>query len=394
MSVRVAYVLKSFPRLSETFILNEILAMRAAGAEVLVCALERSGEATVHPAAAAMLPEVVWMEGAGPAGAARLSGVPEKQRAAALAGHRLARTLGDWGAQHVHAHFAGPAATAACFAAREAGIGFSFTAHAKDIFVRKVDWTWLGEVARRARAVVTVSDFNRRFLRRRMPGANVVRIYNGVDLEAFRPAARPVANGPVVAVGRLVRKKGFHVLVEALGVLAARGRAPRVVLAGDGRERAALEARAKALGLGRSLRFAGPQTQPEVRRLIRRAAVVALPCVVDTDGNQDALPTVLLEAAACGVPVVSTRVAGVPEIVANGRTGRVVAPDDPRAFARALERLLAAPSRRERMGRAARRRAEALFDERAAARALLGLFSAAVRHRPHEERDAYRAAVS
>lgn len=396
MNLRVAYVLKSFPRLSETFILNEILALRAQGVQVLVCALERSEETTFHPAAEAMLPEVVWMDDRDDAGSASVASVPRKQRAAALAGLRVAGTLRSWGAQHVHAHFAGPAATAAAFAATASGLTFSFTAHAKDIFVDSLDWTWLASLGRRAHTVVTVSEFNRRFLRRRMPDANVQRIYNGVDLAGFRPAttrstARP---GPIVAVGRFVRKKGFHVLIEAIALLKSMGLDPRVVLAGEGREKAALAARAKELGLGRSLRFAGALTQPEVRRLLRRASVVALPCVVDRDGNQDALPTVLLEAAASGVPAVSTHVAGVPEIVAHGRTGFVVRPEDPRAIAESLARLLESPELRQRMGAAARRRAEEKFDQRAAVRALADLYAGAARECTRQETHAYRSALS
>lgn len=396
MSLRVAYLLKSFPRLSETFILNEMLALRAQGVEVLVCALERSGERTMHPAAEALLSEVVWMDAADDPADTRVACAPRKQRGAALAGLRVADQLTAWGAQHLHAHFAGPAATAAAFAARATGLPFSFTAHAKDIFVEKVDWDWLAELGRRAHAVVTVSRYNRGFLESRMAGARIELIYNGVDLTRFIPAAHRTGArpGPIVGVGRFVRKKGFHVLVEAVGLLRDMGYDPRVVLAGGGAEEGALRARAKELKLGRALRFAGSLTQPEVRALLRRAALVALPCVVDTDGNQDALPTVLLEAAACGVPCVSTRVAGVPEIVAHGRTGYVTAPDDPRALARAIARLLVSPARRDRMGAAARRRAERMFNQDAASRALVRLYAGSAFHPQHEETYAHRAAQS
>lgn len=395
MNMRVAYVLKSFPRLSETFILNEMLALRARGVDVRVFAFERSAESVRHPAAAEWMPSVTWLDTTPGPEFEALGDVPERHRAAAVAGLRLGGALRSWGAQHVHAHFAGPAATAAAFAAATSGLAFTFTAHAKDIFVAKVDWTWLRTLARQAHAVVTVSEYNRRFLEPRLPAAHVTLVYNGVDLDAFRPRARSTTGaGPVVGVGRFVRKKGFHVLVEALAHLRAHGHAPRVVLAGEGRERAALEARVRELGLQRQVRFAGALTQPEVRSLLRRASAVALPCVVDGDGNQDALPTVLLEAAACGVPAVSTRVAGVPEIVAHGRTGWVVRPDDARAVARALGRLLESPERAARMGAAARRRAERMFDQKEAVGALARLFRAAARTRDEEDVHAYRAAVS
>ena len=397
---RVAYVLRAFPRLSETFILHELLAQRARGTEVRVFALERSGDERMHPEAERLLPQVTFLEPGEPATWNGPRRVPKRQRRWAAAGAGIADELQAWGATHVHAHFAGPAATAACFAAMSAGISFSFTAHAKDIFVDSLDWEWLAWLGSKAHAVITVCDYNRRYLRRRMPDARVVRIYNGVDLERWAlpgRRARP-ANGPVVTVGRFVRKKGFDVLVSALGLLRDRGLRLHAVLVGDGAEWDAVRSLARAQRLGRLARFPGALTQPEVREVLAAASVVVLPCVVDADGNQDALPTVLLEASACSLPCVATRVGGVPEIVQDGVTGRVVAPGDAAALADAIASLMASSRRRDRMGLAARRRAERLFDQRRAAQALGRLFSEASRApRPRvpsaESPHAYRAAV-
>jgi len=390
---RVAYVLRAFPRLSETFILNELLALRALGIPVRVFALERVTGERMHPEAERMLPEVTFVEprGLAQAGARAKHGpgwslVPAKQRAHADAGRRIGLELKAWRATHVHAHYAGPAATAAAFAARTAGIPFTFTAHAKDIFVDSLDWKWLAWLGAQAHAVVTVCDYNRRFLRRRMPGARVVRLYNGVDLERWRPShaagrngAHPRAGvsdvGPIVTAGRFVQKKGFDVLVRAMAILRDRGTPLRAVLIGDGVERRPVQALARSLRLGRWVRFPGAVTHAHVMRAVRRAAIVALPCVVEEDGNQDALPTVLLEAAACGVPAVASRVAGVPEIVRDGVTGRLVEPGDAEALADAIASLMSSPHRRARMGAAARRRAESKFDRRRASLALARLFA-------------------
>jgi len=234
---RVAYVLRVFPRLSETFILHELLAQRARGTEVRVLALERSADERMQPEAERLLPEVTFLEPGEPAtwNGPRL--VPKRQRRWAAAGAGIASELRAWGATHVHAHFAGPAATAACFAAMSAGIPFSFTAHAKDIFVDSLDWEWLAWLGAKAHAVITVCDYNRRYLRRRMPDARVVRIYNGVDLERWAPPARRArpAIGPVVTVGRFVRKKGCDVLVAARGLVRDGG--PRVPSARGGATR-------------------------------------------------------------------------------------------------------------------------------------------------------------
>jgi glycosyltransferase involved in cell wall biosynthesis len=202
----------------------------------------------------------------------------------------------------------------------------------------------------------------------------------------------------VLTVGRFVRKKGFDVLIEALAILRDRGTPLQTVMIGDGAELAAVRARAKELKLGRIVRFPGALKHTQVVRVMRRAALVALPCIVDHDGNQDALPTVLLEAAACGIPAVATRIAGVPEIVRDGLTGRVVAPGDAVALADALLSMMTSPSRRARMGAAARLRAESMFDQRRASLALARLFAESRRitppaSRPQESHRAHRTAV-
>ena len=375
-TARVAYVLRAFPRLSETFLMHEILAQRARGVQVRVFAFERVEGELMHPEAEALLSEITFIDASETGVWRGPKLVPAKQRRWASAGRSIAAELQRWGATHVHAHFAGPAATAACFAAREARITFSFTAHAKDIFVDSLDWTWLAWLGAQAHAVVTVCDYNRRFLRKRMPDARIVRLYNGVDLERWSPVkGARAANGPIVTVGRFVKKKGFDVLVDALAILRDRGTPARAIMIGDGSEHVAVKARAKALRLGRHIRFPGALTQPEVQKVMRGASMVALPCIIDTDGNQDALPTVLLEGAASGLPAVATRIAGVPEIIRDGETGRVVAPGDAEALADAIAFLMKSSRRRAQMGAAARRRAERLFDQRRASQKLARLFA-------------------
>lgn len=371
--MRVAYILRAFPRLSETFILHELLALRALGLDVRLFAFEQVCSMPVHPAASRLLPEVRFLRAVEPASRSRA--VPRREAAWHAAGERLAPLLIRERIAHVHAHFAGPAATAARAAGAAAGVPYSFTAHAKDIFVEGLDWDWLARLGADAASVVTVCEYNRRYLRRRMPDAHIVRIHNGVDLARWRPRTHASTDGPVLAVGRLVRKKGFHVLLDALAHLRDRGRPMRAVLVGEGREGDALRAQARALRLGRLVRFAGALTAPQVERQMARASMVALPCVVDEDGNQDALPTVLLEAAAAGVPAVASRVAGVPEIVRDGETGWLVEPGDVRGLARALDALRRHGAQRARMGMAARAHAERRFDQTRVIRALAAVFA-------------------
>jgi len=219
--LKVAYFLRAFPRLSETFILGEILSLRRLGADVRIVALERIDEPRRHPEAEALLPEVLFVPASlrpdAPTNGIRLAEQPPKaglsaslpaaRRLAARphlngsarpgkgapihgkhechwqAGEWAAKALAGSGVAHLHAHFAGPAATMAAAASNASGLPFSFTAHAKDIFASSVDWRWIEVVARRASALVTVCDYNRRFLAKRLPGARIERIYNGVDLE-------------------------------------------------------------------------------------------------------------------------------------------------------------------------------------------------------------------
>lgn len=373
---RVLYVLKTFPKLSETFILGELVALRRRGVDVGVLALERGDDHPVHPEARRLLPRVRYVP------AAVLRRAPRRPPCGLDPRHAAAWSAGEWAAgwlardpvDHLHAHFAGPAAAAACAASAGTAIPFSFTAHAKDIFSRRVAWPWLRQVATRAHAVVTVCDYNRRFLESRLPGARVVRIRNGVDLERWRPAGTARRRLHVLSVGRLVEKKGFHVLLESLAQVRASGLAARLTIVGEGVERARLESDAKRLGLNAAVHFAGERTEREIRQLMRRTTLVALACLPARDGNQDALPTVLLEAGACGTPCVAGGVAGVPEIVRHGRTGLVVPPGDVVATAKAIQELLRSPERRVAMGRAARRHIVDAFDREHAVRALERVF--------------------
>jgi glycosyltransferase involved in cell wall biosynthesis len=280
---------------------------------------------------------------------------------------------------HLHAHFGTVATTVARLAAALAGIGYSFTAHAKDIYFDYPEALNLEPKLRDAARTVTVSDYNLAHLRRRYVAAadGVVRIYNGIDLGRFAYAPpRPQAR-EILAVGRLVEKKGFHILVEAVRLLRAEGRdvACRIVGAG---EEANLAAQIAAAGLGRAVELAGPRPQCEVVRLMREAAVLACPCVVGRDGNRDGLPTVLIEAMALGTPCVATDVTGIPELVRDGEPGLCVPEGDPEALAAALARVLESPALRHRLSRAGRTRIEEDFDLAANAAELHEVFAAAI----------------
>jgi glycosyltransferase involved in cell wall biosynthesis len=398
--VKVGYVLKKFPRLSETFILHEILGLEEQGVRVGIVSLRRPDDEPSHSSIGRLRAETLYVPGESAyeawdwfaANRASLEDALARLPDALtfLLDHRVAegpRILAEAvfvlahahrsGFDHLHAHFATGATIVAHLVRRLGGPPYSFTCHAKDIYRQTVNPALYRALADGARFVVTVCDANRRFLEENLyaGGATPVeRVYNGIDLERFRPAARAGESPTIVAVGRLVPKKGFAILVAACAILRRRGRPFRCLLLGDGEERASLEKAAAEAELGPAFQFRGAVTQEEVLEALRGAAVVCAPCVVGEDGNQDALPTVLLEALASGVPAVATPVGGIPEIVRDGIEGRLVPPGDAGALADALDELLSAPRARERMGLAGRRRAEDLFDLRKNVARLAALF--------------------
>jgi glycosyltransferase involved in cell wall biosynthesis len=377
----IGYVVKRYPRYSETFVVNEILAQEAAGARIDIFSLrapedahfqdtlsrvrapvtylpDRAQKATdlweILQSSAAVCPDI-WD------GLQAAVGTDARELAHALA---LAAEVRERGITHLHAHFASSATTVARLAARFAGVTFSFTAHAKDLYHESVDPQDLHDKLRDAVAVITVSEFNVRYLARTWPlwSGKVHRIYNGLDLERFRFCPPGGRDPLIVSVGRLVEKKGFRYLIEACQILKERGTRFRCVIVGGGEDEAALRSQIDRLGLASQVSMEGPRPQREVMELVQSSAVFAAPCVIGTDGNRDGLPTVLLEAMALGTPCVATDVTGIPEVIHDGETGLLVRQEDPWSLANAVEVLLADIDLQTRLARRARALIEAEFD--------------------------------
>lgn len=342
--VQCAYVLKRFPRLSQTFVLEEVLELERQGLDLAVLAARGPG-GPVPARATRVTAPVEYLP----------ADVPEDVDAAA---DWFAERIRSLGVGHVHAHFAGWASQVAAIAATHVGVGFSFTAHATDIYRDSVDESALAARIEAASFVVTVSEANRAhlggLLERHGRHGRLVRIYNGVDAGRLRPRPAPPEPATVVAVGRLVEKKGFDVLVDALSLLRDDGVEAQATLVGDGPLRQSLEARVAAAGLGDRVHLVGARSHEEVVDLLGRSVVLAMPCVVAGDGDRDGLPTVILESMALGTPVVSTRVSGVPEMVDDGRSGLLVEQRDPVALAAALKDVLTDAALRQRLATAAR----------------------------------------
>jgi len=321
--MRLLYVLDRFPVLSETFVVNEVRGLVAAGDDVTVYA-RRGGEAGV----ADDLRELVI----GPGSAFGVRGVGA---ALALRERGALHALGEarWLAQrvradHAHAHFAFGAASIALLYGRLTGATASFTAHAHDLYGGVPD----GVLARKAAAAAWAaapSKHGAARLRDCAPGGTVVVQRNGVDRDAVERGS-PDVPPRVVGIGRLVEKKGFDVLVRAAAHVDA-----VVEIIGDGPERERLE----ALSNGR-VRFLGALPHAEAVARLRGASAFALPCRELPSGDRDGLPVALVEAMSAGVPVVTTAVGGIPELVRDGETGLLVAPGDDVALAAAIGHAL------------------------------------------------------
>ena len=383
----VATIVKGWPRLSETFIAQEILGLEARGVAQRIVSLRQPTDPARHPmheqiaAPVHYLPEYVREE-------------PRRvwrgwQRARRLPGYRAARAvwLRDWrrdptpnrgrrfaqavvlaaelpaDVERFHVHFLHTPASVVRYASLMTGLPWSCSAHAKDIWTTP-EWEKREKLAA-CEWLATCTSVGAAHLKSLAPAPErVMLVYHGLDLARFPPPPeRGAPDGgdperPVViaSVGRLVEKKGYDVLLAALRLLPA-ALNWRFVHIGGGRLADPLERAAEGLPVS----FLGAQPQGRVIEELRKADLFALACRIAPDGDRDGLPNVLMEAASQGLPAVSTRVSAVPEFVRAGETGLLVEPEDPQALAAALAALIRNPAERAAMGRAAHARVRTAF---------------------------------
>jgi glycosyltransferase involved in cell wall biosynthesis len=388
----VAYVLKGWPRISELFIASEIYRLEQAGLNLRLYVIKPPDESETHPVVEQIaarpeylppttsltstpfarwlrenlpqfLPALARTVRHHPAGLARTAGLafappvrarkgfwPRKLYAKELLqAVALADRLADApDVRHLHAHFAHGTTTVTWFASAITGLPFSFTGHAKDIYAPSLNPA--GLLRRKllaAKFAVTCTEANVRHLESIAPEATVHRVYHGLNADFSRlmggeamPAPGPNGTLRLLGVGRLVAKKGFDTVVDACGLLDRRGVPFEAVIVGpDDDAGPALRARISELGLGDRIRLEGQMSQAELLEEYRRASAFCLPCRVLDNGDRDGIPNVLAEAMACGAPVVTTPISGIPEIVRDGVNGLFVQPDDPESLAAAVMRL-------------------------------------------------------
>ena len=377
-------LVKIYPKLSETFILEEILGLERLGLALRLYALGPATDAITHPAVARVRAPLVVVPASVRSHArefatrhARLLRAAPLRYLATLAfalgrGRRglhdlmragwLAVQLRDDGVEHLHSHFISAPADIAELVSRLSALPFSVSAHAKDIYLSEP-----AELQRKllaARFTVTCTEINRQVLATIAPQAPVHRMYHGVDHALFHPTQRVLAVGAplIVSVGRLRAKKGLDNLIDACALLRHRGQAFACEIVGYGEEQARLQAQIDRLGLTDQVRLVGKLAREQVIERYAHAAVYVQPSRIAADGDRDGIPNVLLEAMAMGLPVVASRVSGIPELVGDGDNGLLVEADQPAALADAITRLLKQPALCASLGCRARATVTELFD--------------------------------
>jgi colanic acid/amylovoran biosynthesis glycosyltransferase len=399
--LKVAYVMSRFPKLTETFVLFEMLAVEEQGVDVALYPLLRERAPVLHPDAIRLTEHAHFQPFlSGPILRSQLLFLRRNPRAYLGTLWRVVR--GTWGSlnffagavaifpkvvhaarlmmaegvDHVHCHFSNHPAAAGFVIHRLTGIPFSFTAHGFDLHV---DRRMLCVKVAEAAFVVPVSEYNRELIvdecGERARGKLSV-IHCGVDTTFFRPRETPTEQGAfsILCVGKLHEVKGQVYLVEACRLLAEAGVDVRCTFVGDGPDRRALTQQIADSGLVGQVAILGERDRVEIAALLGSADVLAAPSVPTRSGKREGIPVVLMEAMSAGVAVVASRLSGIPELVEEEVSGLLVPPRDAAALASALRRLHDDPSLRGRLAREGREKVLAEFDVRKNATELVRRF--------------------
>jgi glycosyltransferase involved in cell wall biosynthesis len=387
----IGYAVKMFPRLSETFILNEVLELEQQGVRLHIFSLKRPADSVAHAQTQAVRSPITYLP-------ERIYHAPWRIAQAQFhvwRHHRAAwqhtlrnalrrvRAGGDsaaWlpfcqacciiremdGLGHLHAHYANAPAKVALLVHRLTGLSYSITTHAKDIFQNDPFASpKLHERLSRARFVIANSRFSANHIAAHLGCRDRIQtVYNGLDLRAFPQRNGAPLEPVILSVGRLVEKKGFSTLIAACSILKQRGVTFTCELVGTGPLSQPLKDQIRTTGLTDRLKMFGPLPQQVLREHYARAMVFALPCLAASDGDRDVLPNVLKEAMAVGVPVVTSRLEGIEELIEDGVSGLLVAPRDEHGLADQLESLLRDSQLRRRLAAQARTVVEERFDRR------------------------------
>jgi glycosyltransferase involved in cell wall biosynthesis len=389
-------LLKGYPRISETFISNEIALLESLGFNIHLLSMRKGRENFTHESVKRIRARVDYLP------ETLLVPLPRflyhniqlalkkpriyiaalrtafrrflrTRKSATLkhlfqAGYLVHKILPGSKVIHLHAHFAHSPTSVAMFASQLSGLSFSFTAHAKDIYTS--DPRQLREKISLAKFVVTCTEYNRRHLKALSQGlpVSIHRIYHGIDTELFAAKENshlaPRAPYQILTIARIIAKKGLPTVYRAIKLLCDQGILLNHTLIGDGENRQKIEALIRSLGLSSIARVLGTQPHDVVLDHFRQSDLFVLGCEVAPNGDRDGIPNVCLESMAAGVPVVVTDVSAIPELVENEKTGLLVPPSQPEMLAEAMLRMLTDASIRRQVIPAAQQRVEHDFNNR------------------------------
>lgn len=406
--ISIAYILQMFPTITQTFIYREVSVLRERGFSVHTFSIHRPDPASLSAEAIPLMDETFytlplsWLSlllthlrylfsrplrylGA-LAFVLTRPGESLKSRRRTLGhflhGMMIIREIERLKPQHIHAHFGWSASSIALIASRMLGIPFSLTFHAFHTKGAYPVRLLVEDKIRHARFVVTISEYHRQFLKTLVSENGLEDkihvVHHGLDPDVFTPSPVLRRNGEeftIVGVGQLITCKGFHVLIEACHHLAERGVPFRCHILGEGPERSQLEKLIAQYKLHNQVLLPGRICQEELRQFLDQADVFVLPCLKDKSGRQDGLPVVLTEAMAMELPVVSTRIAGIPELIDHERNGLLIPPDDAVTLADVLQRLKNDPGLRRQLGKAGRETVLSEFNIYQSAEQLARLFT-------------------
>ncbi len=389
---KIGILLKTFPKVSETFILNEILALEAGGFELEILSLRQPSEPSFHSYTKSVKARVTYVSGDS------LSGRYETARRHArlfaknpiryfktfwhllrcadihrfgefIQAGSLSAIMDNFNLAHLHAHYANEPAGVAEFIHIFTGMSFSISTHAKDIYLSSPKS--LRQKMNRSSFVVTCTEYNRNYLRSVAGGHTPVsRVYHGLVIDKFAPDRDGPKNSSkinpspitILSVGRFRKKKGFATLIQACRLLKDEGVDFQCNLVGYGPEKESIEQLIQGGSLKDRVHLKGKMMQEELVGLYNKADMFVLPCQVDNDGDRDGIPNVIMEAMAMEIPVISTTVSGIPELIDHEKNGVLVPPKDPLSLMLAIKRLIDQPSLRKKLGAAGRQKIIESFD--------------------------------
>jgi glycosyltransferase involved in cell wall biosynthesis len=342
---KIGYILRKFPVLSETFVIQEILELEALGHEVVIFSLAKPNTLCPHPMLGRLKGEIIYLP--------EILPFPPMKGLLKLIKYRkwelyerlkqatfIAKQAKKQGILHLHAHFASRAATVAYFCSYLSKIPYSFTAHAVDIFRKDRCQKALKDKIEQGSFVATISQYNLDFLRQISPNGKILKILNGIDLNKFSPQNIKTHCFTFICIARLVEKKGHRYLIEACDLLKKQGLTFQCLLVGSGKLKEDIEKMIIDFNLDSHIKLLGALDHSQVLSLLQKSDAFVLPCILAEDGNRDGLPVSIVEALACSLPVITTAMTANPEVVKDGINGILVPFADSQALAKGMEKLL------------------------------------------------------